>query len=102
TSRTTTTQYLSLHDALPIFLNRSLVMLFSKRLLGWLAAGLTSLALATPAVADSAKTLRIGYQKFNSVNILKGTGAIEKALAEKRSEEHTSELQSRQNIVCSL
>src|SRR5690606_8047473 len=83
TSRTTTTQYLSLHDALPIFLNRSLVMLFSKRLLGWLAAGLTSLALATPAVADSAKTLRIGYQKFNSVNILKGTGAIEKALAEK-------------------
>lgn len=58
-------------------------MLFSKRLLGWLAAGLTSLALATPAVADSAKTLRIGYQKFNSVNILKGTGAIEKALAEK-------------------
>lgn len=58
-------------------------MLFSKRLLGWLAAGLTSLALATPAVADSAKTLRIGYQKFNSVNILKGTGALEKALAEK-------------------
>lgn len=58
-------------------------MLFSKRLLGWLAAGLTSLALATPAVADSAKTLRIGYQKFNSVNILKGTGALEKTLAEK-------------------
>lgn len=58
-------------------------MLFSKRLLGWLVAGLTSLALATPAVADSAKTLRIGYQKFNSVNILKGTGALEKTLAEK-------------------
>ncbi|MNH05699.1 putative aliphatic sulfonates-binding protein precursor [compost metagenome] len=32
-------------------------------------------------MAEPSKTLRIGYQKFNSINILKGSGALEKALA---------------------
>ena len=31
--------------------------------------------------AAPARTLRIGYQKFNTLNILKGTGHLEKALA---------------------
>lgn len=31
--------------------------------------------------AQAEQTLRIGYQKFNSLNILKGTGALERALA---------------------
>jgi sulfonate transport system substrate-binding protein len=39
-------------------------------------------AAATPLFAQArAKTLRIGYQKFNTLNILKGTGQLEKALA---------------------
>lgn len=52
------------------------------RLLGWLVASLTTILLAAPVAAEPTKTLRIGYQKFNSVNILKGTGALEQALKE--------------------
>ena len=32
------------------------------------------------ASAADAKTLRIGYQKFNTLNILKGAGKLEEAL----------------------
>lgn len=40
-----------------------------------------SLAAALPAyAADSSKTLRIGYQKFNTLNILKGAGHLEESL----------------------
>ncbi len=39
-----------------------------------LLAILAGLGLATGVLAEPAQTLRIGYQKFNSVNILKGTG----------------------------
>ncbi|MBV8503925.1 MAG: sulfonate ABC transporter substrate-binding protein [Paucibacter sp.] len=42
-----------------------------------------ALALATPfplARAADARTLRIGYQKFNTLNILKGVGQLEAAL----------------------
>ncbi|WP_028633862.1 aliphatic sulfonate ABC transporter substrate-binding protein [Pseudomonas parafulva] len=53
-----------------------------RLLVGGLLAGLAGALLPTSsAVADEAKTLRIGYQKFNSINILKGSGALEKALA---------------------
>ncbi|MBK5008192.1 aliphatic sulfonate ABC transporter substrate-binding protein [Pseudomonas sp. S60] len=53
-----------------------------RLLVGGLLAGLASALLSTSsAVADEAKTMRIGYQKFNSINILKGSGALEKALA---------------------
>lgn len=54
-----------------------------RRLLsGGLFAALAAFALPISlAQAEPAKNLRIGYQKFNSINILKGTGALEKALA---------------------
>ena len=47
-----------------------------------LALGLASgLAANLPAIgAEARKTLRIGYQKFNTLNILKGAGHLEKAL----------------------
>ena len=47
-----------------------------------LALGLASgLAASLPAIgAEAQKTLRIGYQKFNTLNILKGAGHLEKAL----------------------
>ncbi|MDF0731818.1 aliphatic sulfonate ABC transporter substrate-binding protein [Pseudomonas entomophila] len=53
-----------------------------RLLLGGLLASLASALLPwADALADDAKTLRIGYQKFNSINILKSSGALEKALA---------------------
>ena len=45
--------------------------------------GMAAAALAgTSALGTAAeeRTLRIGYQKFNTLNILKGTGNLEKAL----------------------
>lgn len=56
----------------------------SRRLL--LRAGFGAAAVAVAASAPlfaqtRARTLRIGYQKFNTLNILKGTGQLEKALA---------------------
>lgn len=44
------------------------------------AVGVTALA-ARPLAAQSPRTIRIGYQKFNTLNILKGSGNLEKALA---------------------
>ena len=53
-----------------------------RLLIGGLLASVASALLPwSEALADDAKTLRIGYQKFNSINILKGSGALEKALA---------------------
>ncbi|WP_010222381.1 aliphatic sulfonate ABC transporter substrate-binding protein [Pseudomonas donghuensis] len=54
-----------------------------RRLLtGGLFATFAALLLpGSLAHAEPSKTLRIGYQKFNSINILKGSGALEKALA---------------------
>ncbi|MET0312370.1 MAG: aliphatic sulfonate ABC transporter substrate-binding protein [Burkholderiaceae bacterium] len=47
-----------------------------------LQAGAAAAALSAPfANAQAPRTLRIGYQKFNTLNILKGTGNLEKALA---------------------
>lgn len=45
-------------------------------------AGSAAAVLAAPALrAQAPRTIRIGYQKFNTLNILKGTGQLEKALA---------------------
>lgn len=53
-----------------------------RLLLGGLLASVAGALLpVSTAIADDQQTLRIGYQKFNSVNILKGSGALEKALA---------------------
>ncbi len=53
-----------------------------RLLLGGLLAGIASALLPlSSALADNGQTLRIGYQKFNSINILKSSGALEKALA---------------------
>ena len=53
-----------------------------RLLIGGLLASVASTLLPwSQALADEARTLRIGYQKFNSINILKGSGALEKALA---------------------
>lgn len=45
-----------------------------------LALGLSAAALSRPAFAED-KVLRVGYQKYGALLLLKGTGALEKALA---------------------
>lgn len=54
----------------------------SRRLLLRAGVGAAVVAASAPLFAQTrARTLRIGYQKFNTLNILKGTGQLEKALA---------------------
>lgn len=52
-----------------------------RRLILQAAAGVALAASASWSQAAEERTLRIGYQKFNTLNILKGTGNLEKALA---------------------
>lgn len=51
-----------------------------RRLLLQGAAATALAASAGISLAAEERTLRIGYQKFNTLNILKGTGNLEKAL----------------------
>src|SRR5450830_715459 len=52
-----------------------------RRLLLQATAATTLAGTAAWSSAAEERTLRIGYQKFNTLNILKGTGNLEKALA---------------------
>ena len=53
-----------------------------RRALLQAGAAATAAFVAGPLFAQAApKAIRIGYQKFNTLNILKGTGQLEKALA---------------------
>lgn len=53
-----------------------------RRALLQAGAGALAASVCAPLWAQApARTVRIGYQKFNTLNILKGTGNLEKALA---------------------
>ncbi|EJL86484.1 ABC transporter, substrate-binding protein, aliphatic sulfonates family [Herbaspirillum sp. CF444] len=52
-----------------------------RRLILQATAAATLAGAAAWSSAAEERTLRIGYQKFNTLNILKGTGNLEKALA---------------------
>jgi len=54
-----------------------------RRALGLLAAGATGIAagLHLPAIAQAPKEIRIGYQKYGTLTLLKGRGTLERRLA---------------------
>jgi len=54
-----------------------------RRALGLLAAGATGIAagLHLPAIAQAPKEIRIGYQKYGTLTLLKGRGTLEQRLA---------------------
>src|SRR5690606_41460301 len=86
---------LSLHDALPIFLLHGVVVDIygSEELASWLPlAGLTIFFVAQVNVLQYWFNRRSDYRTI-SLNRVHQTV---------RSEEHTSELQSRENLVCRL
>ncbi|MFZ4285851.1 aliphatic sulfonate ABC transporter substrate-binding protein [Variovorax sp. HJSM1_2] len=58
-------------------------LLSRRHLIQATAGAAATLAWGTVLAQTASKTIRIGYQKFNTLNILKGTGNLEKALAEK-------------------
>src|SRR5207302_9125730 len=74
---------LSLHDALPIFAARSRV------------AGLTSPLFASSSDSDTWRRMAVAFSATLS-------RCPSRSTKRRRSEEHTSELQSRENLVCRL
>ena len=53
----------------------------TRRRVVQLGLGASAAAISAPLWAQATpKVIRIGYQKFNTLNILKGTGSLEKAL----------------------
>src|SRR5690606_39480197 len=90
---------LSLHDALPIFDSRR-------------ARGLTDSRTGTPTASGGSRwpfryrtdgLVRGDEVAHLRIDIVAETAAVEHAVvADLRSEEHTSELQSRENLVCRL
>lgn len=56
---------------------------FRRLTLGLLVATVLSTGWATDAMAQRSKEVRIGYQKYGTLTLLKGRGTLEKRLAEK-------------------
>src|SRR5438874_10642663 len=90
-STTTDTYPLSLHDALPIFSIHSIVFDCSGT-----AAGMTM--PARPATFTRASQVGPSTRRV----IARSAAARAMSLRVDRSEEHTSELQSRRDLVCRL
>src|SRR5690606_41983385 len=86
---------LSLHDALPISFRHAGARRAAAALLAFLTLAAGSAAVW--AQPESAPVIRIGSKNFTEQLLL---GEIYALLL--RSEEHTSELQSRENLVCRL
>lgn len=51
-----------------------------RRFVQQLSAAALGVSLVSPASAAATRIIRIGYQKFNTLNILKGTGNLERTL----------------------
>src|SRR5690606_39306110 len=80
---------LSLHDALPISLAPSPL------------ARCTGSATAPPVAARTGPPLQVGQRQWRTTRLPHRFPGLAGAVAP-RSEEHTSELQSRENLVCRL
>src|SRR5690606_41562496 len=87
---------LSLHDALPIYS-------FGVRLCTS-SSGLSSRSSFTCLCASMPTRCSLGFSSQLSPGscCLPPSGGLSAALMSNRSEEHTSELQSRENLVCRL
>src|SRR5690606_41927395 len=84
---------LSLHDALPIFLYFGI--LNQLRRMVWLTAGVDDdRAMAAPMLEFD--------KAADTMNIVRRVASRKGDPNQVRSEEHTSELQSRENLVCRL
>src|SRR5690606_41603414 len=97
----TETSTLTLPDALPILAALCDRMLpASGQHPGALAAGIDRMVLADVAPLREGAVLAQLVEDARNVGFLELTAAEQDALL--RSEEHTSELQSRENLVCRL
>src|SRR5690606_40288707 len=98
---TTAIYPLSLHDALPIY---QTFYRYTARPLGEI---LLEMDAVTPAqLSDALAEQKVSHKRLGEILQLSGVATREqvlRALSERfgvRSEEHTSELQSRENLVC--
>src|SRR5690606_41607595 len=88
---------LSLHDALPISASVNKVLTVTKTFLGWARRRSWLPHLNTDSILDNLRPVKMPIKAIDFLQP-KQVGK----LLEARSEEHTSELQSRENLVCRL
>src|SRR5690606_39710628 len=99
---TTSLHTLSLHDALPIFREDTFAEFGAEDGDDFLSAGQLGLGTATFSSSPPAEFSTGNLKEVDAITVNKVHGnefSIAKAIA-RRSEEHTSELQSRENLVC--
>src|SRR3712207_5703071 len=94
---TTEIYTLSLHDALPIFLSASNRLLTP---IGPCVSMISYTVRTTFGLAIIGAPVLCGAADVLSVRCWRGAAPEREAAANQRSEEHTSELQSRQYLVC--
>src|SRR5206468_10938773 len=96
---TTHTSTLSLHDALPIFPREEVSVVWSCDQRGAAAgtSGYKSCSGATPSCVARQLSIK-PYPRRRFASRTRSAAPV----AERRSEEHTSELQSRSDLVCRL
>src|SRR5690606_41057225 len=90
---------LSLHDALPILVGGVLV---DTSWLGWRWCFFIGVPFALLAIVLLQRTLRLPTIRREAKIDFLGAFLIVAGVSALRSEEHTSELQSRENLVCRL
>src|SRR5690606_41635208 len=96
------TYTLSLHDALPIsfFVNLKVALMF-----GLVVSAVFWLyqiwAFVTPGLYEHERRYTVAFLTISAPLFAAGA-ALAYLTMDKRSEEHTSELQSRENLVCRL
>src|SRR5690606_40519759 len=91
---------LSLHDALPIFDGGQIALETAGQVPEWAAPGATVQALGwqTKVVSVDGSKIVISLSKSKASRVELDSEVV----VRERSEEHTSELQSRENLVCRL
>src|SRR5690606_20459249 len=92
----------SLHDALPIFAEGQHAVALGS-VSHFAPMRMVAVLLASPGIASGRLQMAPGIGADPDVTISRGNGqGIDAPDGFRRSEEHTSELQSRENLVCRL
>src|SRR5207249_9035869 len=101
TPPTTALSTLSLHDALPISSLREIVLRQPQLTRARLQLDAAQRPLVLPPLADD-EAEDVGVEAKAALEIVDGKAGLKHSQPQRRSEEHTSELQSRFDLVCRL
>src|SRR5690606_41798914 len=98
---TAATYTLSLHDALPIYTKEEMKMIQeTNKIMGDDSIRVTATTVRIPVMGGHSESVNIEFENDFDVQEVREILAQQEGVIVVRSEEHTSELQSRENLVC--